>query len=1064
MSNTNLSESIEPPESGVVAAFCGGDAKTRRIVFTVCGQNGLPALSSILPVLENMGVSVIRADSDSLDIDGRSESPGGSWTISLVLGDVPDALLDDTQVQQRFANLFVGVFTGRAENDSFNRLVVLPGIEIRHIELLRAFARYLAQVTLSYSLDYIQDCLSRNSALTVLLMNFFIARFQPEFLDRERRIEELQKVIRTELEAVTARDDDAILRNYFRLIKALLRTNFYQLLGEKGNRALSLKLDPAQIPGMPLPVPMFEIFVYSTRVEGVHLRGGKVARGGIRWSDRMEDYRTEVLGLIKTQMVKNAVIVPVGAKGGFICKALDAESPDRRKLIVEQCYAEYISALLDVTDNYIQDRVVAPKDCVCHDDEDPYLVVAADKGTATFSDLANAISLEYDFWLGDAFASGGKYGYDHKKMGITARGAWESARRLFFERGIDIQAEDFTVVGIGDMSGDVFGNGMLLSEHIRLLAAFDHRHIFLDPDPDAATSYRERQRLFDAPGSCWEDYDPAVLSEGAQIISRTEKEVLLTPQSAAMLGVEDAGVRVSTEELIQLVLQVGADMLWNGGVGTYIKSSQESHLVVGDKHNDGVRINANELNVAAVVEGGNLGLTQLARIEYAAAGGLICTDAVDNAAGVDCSDHEVNIKVLLNQIQASGQLDEQQRNQLLADMTEDVAELVLKNNRQQCRILSQSNYTAPQFLDKHAQLIELLEQEKRLDRQLEYLPTVEQIEDRTQSGKGLLRPEIAVLLGYSKTRLFRKLTEPDSSILDDPFVAGELHRYFPEVLRERYAEWIDKHPLRKEILACQLTNKVANRMGATFCNYVLEEQKLDASQLVKAYTVAYEVFNIRQIEQQIERHAANRVPSQVLLDLQLAIHHPLDQATRWLLDNDALEDVGDTVEQYSKTVADIRHQLLQLLPESESERLVKQVQEYQARGIEQDLARQVAELDYIAYAFEIAAIAKRTSCDSADVLKCYFSANQELQLFWLRSAINALPMYDEWQRKNKDLLLVTVSRCLATYVSLYLLSQGEIRSSDLAVYQKMIRNARSKMSQHLAMVSVLVHRLSALVA
>ncbi len=1046
----------------IIAAFqtTAINSNKQQIPFTVCGEGELPILSDILPILENMGVMVISADSDTLDSHAQGALKQ-SWTIVLQLGLIPESLLNNVITQKSFARLFVDVYLGRAENDAFNRLITEPQLASSHIVVLRAITKYLAQLKMAYSVDYIQDCLCRHTAIAVELLAFFIARFDP---DNDAETTGLQQKIERLLDAISTRDDDIILRSFFAVIQAMLRTNFYHLAEQKNpDAALSFKLAPERIPNMPLPVPAYEIFVYSCRVEGVHLRGGKVARGGIRWSERMEDYRTEVLGLIKTQMVKNAVIVPVGAKGGFICKGLVAIERTEQKQYVLACYREYISALLDITDNYVDGQIIPPVDVICHDDADPYLVVAADKGTATFSDLANEISAEYKFWLGDAFASGGQFGYDHKKMGITARGAWESAKRLFFELGIDIQKQEFTVIGIGDMSGDVFGNGMLLSEHIRLQVAFDHRHIFIDPDPDASTSFAERQRLFQLPSSSWLDYDVNLLSAGGQIIARSDKTVQLTPEAAQLLGWGVGAEIVSPDDIIKRLLQVPADLLWNGGVGTYVKASGETHLAVGDKHNDVVRVDAKDLQVKVVVEGGNLGLTQLARIEFAAAGGLVTTDAVDNSAGVDCSDHEVNIKILLDQVRQEGLIDDSERNQLLADMTDEVAELVLKHNRQQCRILSQSNYSASRFVDKHAQLIDLLEQEKRLNRELEYLPSADDIVERIKMQQGLLRPEISVLLGYSKTRLFRKLTEPDSTIMDDEYIRAELHNYFPQSLRNNYAQWIDKHPLRKEILASRLTNKIANRMGATFCNYVLEEQKLDASQLVKSYTVAYEVLGVREIERLIHEHAKLNVPSAVLLELQVALHHPVDRATNWLLRNTSINDVKTSIDSYAVVIKVIRQQLLELLPEQECIKLQKLTQQYSNQGINAELAARIAQLEYIFHAFEIRTIADQVSDDSATVTARYFQANEDLQLFWLRHLIQELPMHDEWQRKNKTVMLNSVNRALAGYVKRHML-QGEVLDKvSFQAYCKTVSIASSKASKHLAMVSVIVHRLHSVV-
>ena len=665
-------------------------------------------------------------------------------------------------------------------------------------------------------------------------MALFITRFDPaQGAGAGSRAAEQQRAIETMLEAVDNLSEDRVLRQYLALILATNRTNFW-CRDAQGNRRsfLSFKFDPFKVPGLPEPKPMFEIFVYSTRFEGVHMRGGKVARGGLRWSDRPEDFRTEVLGLVKAQMVKNIVIVPVGSKGGFVLKRAPAAS-NRDAFMKEgiACYQDYLRGLLDLTDNRVGDKIVPPPQVKRHDPDDPYLVVAADKGTATFSDFANAVSKEYGFWLGDAFASGGSVGYDHKAMGITARGAWESVKRHFREMGVDTQTTDFTVAGIGDMSGDVFGNGMLLSRHIKLVAVFDHRHIVLDPNPDPETSFKERERLFKLPRSTWADYDAKLISKGGGIHSRGAKSIALTPEVKELLGIRaDA---LTPAELANAILKAPVDLIYNGGIGTYVKATGETHAEVGDRANDSLRVNGNDLRCKVFVEGGNLGATQLGRVEYAMAGGRINTDAIDNSAGVDTSDHEVNIKILLGMAIAEGELTEKQRNAQLAEMTDDVAALVLRDNIFQTQVQSVTGRIAPMLLDAQARFMQYLEKGNKLNRAIEFLPTDEEIAERRAKGQGLTSPERAVLLAYGKIWLYDELLA--SSLPDDPWVATALIRYFPSALEGPYASYMARHPLKREIIATHVTNSMVNRVGSTFVHRLGETTGARPHEVVRAY-------------------------------------------------------------------------------------------------------------------------------------------------------------------------------------------------------------------------------------
>jgi glutamate dehydrogenase len=765
-------------------------------------------LSDVLPRLEHMGVAV--TDERPYEISPAGGSP--RWIYDFGLRHPRFAEVPVERIQPVFVEAFLKVWNHEVEDDGLNRLVLDPGLPWHDVALLRAYSKYLRQAATQFSEAYMQRALVMHPHIAALLRDLFAARFDPDRRDEDRSAAVVEE-IEAALEGVDSLDEDRILRSFLHLLQATLRTNAYLRGADDGagRTHLSLKLDPSKIPGLPRPLPAYEIFVYSPRTEGVHLRGGRVARGGLRWSDRREDFRTEVLGLVKAQNIKNAVIVPVGAKGGFVLKAPPANRQELRDE-VEECYRTFIRGLLDVTDNIVGEDVVPPDGVVRYDGDDPYLVVAADKGTATFSDTANALALERGFWLGDAFASGGSAGYDHKAMGITARGAWESVRHHFREMGVDVDSEAFTCVGIGDMSGDVFGNAMLLSEHIRLVAAFDHRHVFIDPDPDAARSFAERARLFDLPRSSWDDYDREALSPGGGVWSRSAKSIALPDEARAALDVE--AETLTPDELIQAILRAPVDLLFNGGIGTFVKAREERHAEVGDKTTDRVRIDAVELRAKVVGEGGNLGFTQRGRVQYALAGGRINTDAIDNAAGVHTSDHEVNIKVLLDALVADGELTGKQRDALLVEMTDEVAAAVLRSNDQQNRALSRSCVHALSMADVLRRYLHHLEEEGHLDREIEHLPDDETLVERRNDGRGLTRPEFAILLATTKTALYGELLESD--VCEDPWLARALQAYFPRILQERYADEIRAHRLSREIIATQVANKVVNQSGTTF--------------------------------------------------------------------------------------------------------------------------------------------------------------------------------------------------------------------------------------------------------
>jgi glutamate dehydrogenase len=948
-------------------------------------------LSDVLPLLENMGVHVV----DERPYEVRPAGAEPVWIYDFGLRHEQLTGLDTEGMRERFQEAFAMVWRGDLENDGLNRLVLRAGLRGREVAVVRAYAKYLRQVGATYALDYTVATLANNPELAHGLFELFQVRLDPEHVvDRDLVAKHIVHDFEGGLDAVTSLNEDRVLRTLLRIVEATLRTNYFQVGSDGAAKPwLAIKLAPAQIPDLPLPRPMFEIFVYSPRVEGVHLRGGKVARGGLRWSDRPEDFRTEVLGLMKAQKVKNAVIVPVGAKGGFVVK----NPPPRRDALqaeVVACYSAFIRGLLDVTDNLVAGEVVPPQRVVRYDGDDAYLVVAADKGTATFSDIANAISQEYGFWLGDAFASGGSAGYDHKAMGITARGAWISVQRHFRDLGVDVQNDDVTVAGIGDMSGDVFGNGMLLSEHIRLVAAFDHRHIFLDPDPDAEVSFAERTRLFKLPGSSWADYDASLISAGGGVFARTAKTVLLSPEVRSRLDVPEEAL--TPDELIRAVLRAPVDLLWNGGVGTYVKASAETHAEVGDKRNDQVRIDARQLRCRVVGEGGNLGFTQRGRVEFALAGGRINTDAIDNSAGVDCSDHEVNIKILLDRVAADGDLTGKQRDALLAEMTDEVAELVLSDNAAQTRALYNAAAQSRAMLDVHVRYLRTLERSGRLNRALEFLPTDDELTERAATGRGLVMPEFAVLLAYSKIWIYDELLASD--LPEDAFLSTELVDYFPTAVRHRYADRLPEHPLRREIIATGVTNAMVNRAGSTFAFRLAEEIGLPVPHIARAHIASWEIFGLAGLQAEIESLAG--VSPETQIRLLLEVRTLAERASRWLLRNRRQPlDIRSTVEHFGPAVPLLADEIPRLLAGSEEadEALGAAIARFTADGVPEALATRVAVLPALFSALDVIDVASATGRDREQVAAVYFALDHHLQLNWLRERILRLPRGDRWQ-------------------------------------------------------------------
>ena len=943
------------------------------------------------------------------------------------------------------------LWRGEIEQDGFNGLVLRAQMSWWQANVLRAYAKYLRQAGTTFSQGYIEQALIDHPAIARKLVRLFESRFDPGQAGTAQVVDDgqggtltLVESIEADLAAVESLDQDRILRSLLRLISATLRTNAYRT-NDNGNRrtALALKLEPRHIPELPEPRPRFEIWVYSPRVEGVHLRFGLIARGGLRWSDRREDFRTEVLGLVKAQMVKNAVIVPVGAKGGFVAKRLPENKGDRESsaaILAEgvACYRTFISCLLDLTDNYDNfGKVVPPPQTRRYDGDDPYLVVAADKGTATFSDTANAIAIDYGFWLGDAFASGGSQGYDHKAMGITARGAWESVMYHFRELGVNTAKHDFTVVGIGDMSGDVFGNGMLLSDHIRLVAAFDHRHIFLDPAPEAAQSFAERRRMFALPRSSWADYDTKLISPGGGVFSRTLKSIPITPQVRDALGLPDGTAQLTPNELMHAILIAPVDLLWNGGIGTYVKASTESQVDAGDKANDPLRADGSALRCKVVGEGGNLGFTQRGRIEYARAGGRINTDAIDNSAGVDISDHEINLKILLDRSVASGQLTREERNDLLAAVGDDVATHVLRDNYGQNVMLAMTRYMGPAMVTVHARLLQALEDAGRLDRTLEYLPSARELTHREAVGEGLSSPEMAVVAAYVKIALTEQIT--DSTVPDEPWFQRVMTGYFPPLIAQRFADDLASHPLHHEIITTCVVNDMVNRGGTTFVHRAMEETGADPAQIARAYTVSREVFGLEQLWAAIEA-LDNEVPT----DAQHAAYHEvrrlIDRATRWLVDvRFPITDVAGEIERFRPTVQELSPKIPELLRGYERENLYAEADRLVGLGMPRDLALRIGELLSAFLMLDVVEIAQAGEHSPADIAQLHFAVSDRFSVDEMLTKITELPRDDRWSTLARAALRHDLYAALSTITSAVLTSTD----GNLSATQRLVRWERA---------------------
>lgn len=951
-------------------------------------------LSDILPMLGNFNLRAEHERPYQIVV----EEGVTVWINDFSLGNQNDAN-NIKNMREIFQEAFSNVHKGLVENDGLNKLVLGASLSWREITILRTYSKYLLQIGFRFSQAYIRRSLVNNSTIARDLIELFKIRSDPDFVgNREEVAAYKEQQIRLKLVSVASLDEDRIINRFLDIIKATVRTNYFQRKDDNLKKYLAIKLHSADIPELPLPRPLFEIFVYSPDFEAIHLRKERIARGGLRWSERREDFRTEVLGLMKAQVVKNTVIVPSGAKGGFVVKCLPiGAGREMVQSLVIACYRLFISALLDLTDNIQNGKYVSPKRVVCHDEIDPYLVVAADKGTATFSDIANELSQQYDFWLGDAFASGGSAGYDHKKMGITARGAWESIKRHFRELDYDVERDNFTVVGIGDMSGDVFGNGMLYSRHIKLLAAFDHRHIFIDPTPDPEKSWLERERLFNLPLSSWEDYSSRLISRGGGVYKRSLKSIVLTPEMKQVFGIEDNAL--SPNELICALLKSPVDLLFNGGVGTYVKSSLETHLEVGDRSNDYCRVNGNELHCKVVGEGGNMGFTQRGRIEFAHNGGLIYTDFIDNSAGVDCSDHEVNVKILLGQDDGTNVLTQQKRNKLLASLTEEVAYLVLDDNRAQALILSISADTAKKNIGVHIDYINHLESQGMLNRKVEFLPSEKELTERKLAGLGLTRPELAVLMAYTKIYIKQEILK--SNLPEDDFINQIVVTAFPKSIQQKYLTSMHEHRLKRDIIATQLSNKVVNQMGLVYVYSMQIETGASVDEIMRAYTIAYDSFQTEEIGKILDLLDL-KIPMAEQYEIFGNIRKLLYLSTRWFLHGNYHQKNLQTVIDHFKTNIKVIEGLIPDLMSGITRDYMESLSEkFLDANIPETNALRIATFRAIYTSLNIIEVATANNFDLEKTARIYFSAGTRMHLVWFRDEIAKDMKEDYWPALTK---------------------------------------------------------------
>jgi glutamate dehydrogenase len=1026
------------------------EADARELRFKIYRQGAPVPLSDVLPVLEHLGLRVIAEVPYALA--PADVAPASLQDFSLT---VPSGEVDVARDRARFEEAFLQIWAGAMESDGLNRLVLAAGLDWRQVMVLRLYVKLLRQAGSAYSQAYMEDALAAHADIARQLALLFERRFDPK---RERGREgdtgKLVQAIERALEDVASLDEDRILRSMLLLVTRSLRTNYFQRDAAGAAKSyLSVKLASREIELLPLPRPLCEIYVLSPRVEGVHLRGGKVARGGIRWSDRKEDFRTEILGLMKAQMVKNAVIVPTGSKGGFVVKRPPAARDALQGEGIE-CYKTLLRGLLDLTDNIAGARIVPPRDVVRHDGDDPYLVVAADKGTATFSDIANAVSAEYGFWLGDAFASGGSAGYDHKAMGITARGAWETVKRHFRERGVDIQTTDFTVVGVGDMSGDVFGNGMLRSEHIKLIAAFDHRHIFLDPDPDLRTSFAERKRLFDLPRSSWADYDKKLISAGGGVFERTRKSIALSSEIRARLGL--AAEKMTPAELIQALLKAPADLLWFGGIGTYVKAREERNAEVGDRANDGLRVDAEDVRAAVIGEGANLAVSQRGRIAYALKGGRVNTDAIDNSAGVDTSDHEVNIKILLDAMVAAGDLTQKQRNALLQEMTDAVAELVLADNYLQGLALSLAEAQGLSQLDDQRRLMRHLERGGELARAVESLPDDDALAARGAAGRGLTRPELAVLMAYVKNTLADALVRSD--LPEDPRLEQDLAAYFPALLVERFRPAIAGHRLRGEIIATVAANDLVNRGGITFPIEMAERTGRGEGDVARGYAIAREILSLDALWQAVNG-LDNRIPAAVQHEMLLTCQRLLRRVTAWFLRGHGPLDVAAQTAAFRPGVQELAERIGEILPDTERAQLARNREALIAKGVPSDVALQAARLDFLTSSVDIVRLGAGSRLGVVEIARCFYAVGARFGLDALRAFARRLKADTTWQKLAIDALIEDFYAQQAELAAQAIAAGAfepwlDARSATLARLDALLRDIDAAPAPDLAMLTV----------
>jgi glutamate dehydrogenase len=1038
--------------------------------FIVYGDEEPLILSDALPILENMGVNVYTEHPYELNL--LKDDP--FWIQDFHLRHEFGADISDRESAIRFEECFMRVLSGHLENDGLNRLVLAADLDWRQTSLFRTYTKYLQQLGVPFSHAYMEDVLVSHAGLVSLLVQQFETQFDPTMTSavRKRKLTPILKSVKRAVARARSVDEDRILSAFAGAVSASLRTNYY-LRDEHGSpkACISIKFDPAAMPEVPLPRPRFEIFVYSPDVEGVHLRGGDIARGGLRWSDRREDFRTEVLGLMKAQVVKNTVIVPTGAKGGFYCKNLPTDDRDAMMATGIECYKSFIRSLLDITDNVVDGKVVTPENVVRRDGEDPYLVVAADKGTATFSDIANGISEEYGFWLDDAFASGGSAGYDHKKMGITARGAWEAVKRHFLEQGLNTQKDPFTVAGIGDMSGDVFGNGMLLSKKIKLVAAFNHMHIFIDPDPDMAVTFRERRRLFKLGRSGWGDYDETLISKGGGIFSRQAKTIRLSSEMRQLLDTEETSMQ--PDQLLNTILRMPVDLLWNGGIGTYVKASSESDADVGDRSNDRVRVNASELRCKVVGEGGNLGLTQKARIEFSLNGGRINTDFIDNSAGVDSSDREVNIKILLSEVVKQKGMTRAKRDELLASMTDDVAAAVLRNNYLQTQAISMSEIRSLERTDETARLITSLERTGLLDRDLEYLPEESEIEERRARKQGFTRPELAVVLSYAKIDLYNGLIASDETLED--FLKIDPLRYFPNILRRRYADLLPTHRLSRQILATLIANDIVNRMGPAFVKRIQGDTGADIVTIARAYTVAQVVIRGGKLLRTIES-LDHQIPATAQVSMMFEVSRTLRHVCYWLIEQcgDDLE-IEDAVERLKDGMTAVYTRKSAGMSTSARIRHQNASEHYMSTGVPEKLAHRMSTLLLTRAALDIADLAWIYKRDVLETAKLYSAFNEHLGLYWMHTSVEDLEVQGRWQamarsnlreefyRLRRDLAAQLLSgrskRDMAVRVEEWLKKNAD----DVGHFKRMIEEMKLRSEIDFATLTVAAQELSDLI-